>query len=136
MDITAYITLLFSYLLKNSLVNEKRANPKESRFCNDILEYIKNHYTDKVTSKQAASDCFLNHSYFCRKFKENFGMNFSAYLNIYRISVARALLEENKESVSAVSEMCGFDTPAYFSRCFKSHIGVLPQEYKKGKRSL
>lgn len=135
MEITAYITLMFSYLLKNSLVDEKRANPKETRFCSDVLAYISGHYREKITSKQAAEACFLNHSYFCRKFKENFGTSFSAYLNIYRISVARTMLEENSESVSKVSEMCGFDTPTYFSKCFKNYVGVLPFEYKKGKRS-
>ena len=136
MEVTAYITLMFSYLLKNSLVDEKRANPKETKFCSDILAYINEHYKEKITSKQAAEDCFLNHSYFCRKFKENFGMSFSAYLNIYRISVARTMLEENTESISKISEMCGFDTPTYFSKCFKNYVGVLPFEYKKGKRSL
>lgn len=135
MEITAYITLMFSYLLKNSLVDEKRANPKESKFCSDILAYINEHYNEKITSKQVADECFFNHSYFCRKFKENFGMSFSAYLNIYRISVARTMLEENAESVSKISEMCGFDTPTYFSKCFKNYVVVLPIEYKKGKRS-
>lgn len=135
MDITAYITLMFSYLLKNSLVDIKRANPEESRFCSDVLAYINAHYNEKITSKQVAEECFLNHSYFCRKFKENFGISFSSYLNIYRISVARTMLDGNTENIAKVSEMCGFDTPAYFSKCFKNYVGVLPFEYKRGKRS-
>ena len=136
MDVTAYITLVFSYLLKNSLIDKNRANPKETKFCKDILAYISEHYNEKITSKQVADACFFNHSYFCRKFKENFGISFSAYLNIYRISVARNLLEESTESISKISEICGFDTPAYFSKCFKNYVGVLPVEYKKGKRNL
>lgn len=135
MDITAYITLMFSYLLKNSLVNEKRANPEETKFCKDILAYISKSYQEKITSKSIAEELFLNHSYFCRKFKDNFGISFSSYLNIYRISVARAMLEEGIDNISKISEMCGFDTHAYFSKCFKNYVGVLPSEYKKGQKS-
>ncbi len=135
MEVAAYITLMFSYILKNSLIDAKRESPKESEFCGEILEYIRNHYGENITSAHAAEACFLNHSYFCRKFKENFGISFSAYINRYRISVARTMLEENAENISEIAEMCGFDTPTYFSKCFKAHVGVLPVEYKKGKRS-
>ncbi len=131
MEITAYITLMFSYLLKNSLLDKKMDNPRETVFCRKILDYISKHYGEKITSKQGADACFLNHSYFCRKFKENFGISFSDYLNLYRISIARTMLEEGSEKVSRVSEMCGFYTPAYFTKCFKQHIGVSPLEYKK-----
>lgn len=135
MEVPAYITLMFSYLLKNSLVDVKRASPKESKFCTDVMNYIKNHYGEKLTSKKVAEECFLNHSYFCRKFKENFGTSFSSYLNICRISESKRMLEENRDSVALISEKCGFETPTYFSKCFKSYVGVLPVEYKKGKRS-
>ena len=135
MDVTAYITLMFSYLLKNSMVDEK-ISPKENTFCQNVLSFINEHYCEKITSRQAAEACFLNHSYFCRKFKEDFGKSFSAYLNTHRVSVARTMLEESGETVTAISEMCGFETPAYFSKCFKEYTGILPLEYKKGKRSL
>ena len=136
MEVCAYITLLFSYLLKNSLVDAHRTNNKETEFCSNVIDYIKKHYMENITSKQAADACFLNHSYFCRKFKENFGVKFSSYLNIHRISEARKRFEENVETITDISVRCGFETPAYFSRCFKEFVGVSPQEYKKGKRSL
>lgn len=136
MDISAYITLIFSYLVKNSLSDTKTLNPAGTRFCADVTEYIKQHYSENITSKKAADACFLNPSYFCRKFKENFGVSFSSYLNMYRISIAKSMLEEESLSIGTISEMCGFDTPTYFSRCFKQQVGLLPAEYKKGKRGL
>lgn len=136
METTAYITLMFSYLLKNSLIDEKRESPRESSFCSDVLTYINSHYNEITSSKQVAEACFLNHSYFCRKFKENFGINFSAYLNRYRISIARTMLEENAGNIFEISQRCGFETPAYFSKCFKKYVGILPVQYKKGKSSL
>ena len=131
MEIAAYLTLMFSCLIRNSFTYVNYETPKEKGFCGDVMEYINGHYTEKVTSKKIADAFYLNHSYFCRKFKENFGVSFSAYLNRYRMSVARALLEENSENITEISYMCGFDTPTYFSKCFKKHFGVLPSEYKK-----
>ena len=136
METTAYLMLMFSYILKNNLVNTKHKTPVENKFCNMVLADINEHSSEITTSTQVADACFLNHSYFCRKFKENFGVSFSEYLNRYRISVARTMLEEDHHNVSEVSQLCGFETPTYFSRCFKNHVGVLPLEYKKGKRSL
>lgn len=136
MDVTAYITLIFSYLIKNSLLDNKRIAPKQSEFCAAVTGYLKKNYGKNLTSKDMAEVCFLNHSYFCRKFKENFGISFSQYLNIYRISMARKMLEENSGSIAEIAEKCGFETPAYFSKCFKTHIGILPNEYKKSKNSL
>ena len=135
MEITAYITLMFSYIIKNSLTDEKRESPKESDFCSVVLAYINDNYSEITSSKQVAEECFLNHSYFCRKFKENFGISFSAYLNRYRVSVARTMLEEGAGNISEISQRCGFETPAYFSKCFKKLVGVSPVEYKKGKSS-
>lgn len=135
-EISAYITLMFACLLKNTLYNTKRVTPKKCDFCSRVINYISCHYNECLTSKMAAEVCFLNHSYFCRKFRENFGINFTEYLNLYRITIAKGLLEENNGSVSKVASMCGFDTPAYFTKCFKRHIGVSPNDYKKGKCSL
>lgn len=135
MEVSAYITLMFSCLIKHSLIDGRKSNAKESKFCKEVMEYVRKHYGERVSSKQIAERMFLNHSYFCRKFKENFGMGFSNYLNIYRISMARKFLEDGAFNVEQVSELCGFDTPEYFSKCFKKHIGILPGRYQKRKTS-
>ncbi len=136
MEVTAYLMLMFSYILKHNLIDTKCKKPAENKFCFCVLEYINNNYREIATSKQAADACYLNHSYFCRKFRKHFGISFSEYLTRYRISVARTMLEEDKHSISEISHLCGFDTPTYFSKCFKNLVGLLPLEYKKGKRSL
>ena len=133
MDITAYLTLTFSYLIKNSLTNSCVENCKENSFSKDALRYIQNHYMEKITSSQAATECFLNHSHFCRKFKENFGISFSSYLNMYRISVSKGLLEESDKSIASIAQLCGFESSAYFSKCFKELVGISPAEYKNAK---
>ena len=50
---------------------------------------------------------------------------------MYRVSLAKAMLENPALKVSAVAEAVGFLDSAYFSRCFKRLVGVCPSEYKK-----
>lgn len=48
-----------------------------------------------------------------------------------RMERARALLLEDKMSVSEVAYAVGYDNFAYFSRLFKNKVGISPKEYKK-----
>lgn len=125
----AYISLIIGFFVRNSLLKKGTPEIKDT-VCKNILEYVHNHFAENISSKTAAEALFLNQNYFCRKFSKNFGMSFSAYLNIYRISVSRKLLEDGK-SVSDTAFECGFADPMYFSRCFKKYVGILPSEYRK-----
>lgn len=129
MEICSYITLIFACLCKNNHISHFESKMKQSLFCTNVLHFISQNYSDDITSKSAADYFSYNHSYFCRAFKANFGKSFSDYLMMYRISVSRSLLEQGKKSISQVATECGFNSPSYFARCFKKHLGILPSEY-------
>lgn len=130
MEVTSYITLIFTYLIKSGLIEKQNYN-KSNDFCTLIIDYIKNHYHENITSKQASTALNFNQSYFCRNFKLNFGTSFSAYLNAYRISVSRRFLEESKKNITQIAYDVGFSSPASFTKSFKQQMGILPSEYKK-----
>lgn len=44
----------------------------------------------------------------------------------------RLLKEEPQYNVSEISYKLGFNSPRYFSRCFKTFYGVSPQNYRRG----
>ena len=58
----------------------------------EVLHYIEENLASPLSTKMICEKFSYNETYFCRKFKENFGMSFSAYLNIYRISMEEPLL--------------------------------------------
>ena len=43
----------------------------------------------------------------------------------------RIFYVENGESVSAVTEKCGFSSTAYFIKKFREHYGTSPLKYRK-----
>ncbi|MBO5911988.1 MAG: helix-turn-helix transcriptional regulator [Clostridia bacterium] len=102
---------------------------KEQKFSKEVLDYIEEHFSEDISSKELAEMFSYDHSYFCRKFKLLFSQKFSDFLNGYRVSKAKELLKT--KSVSSAAVDCGFQNISYFSRVFKAVTGMTPSEFKK-----
>lgn len=129
-QITAYLSLMFTHMMKYNLTKKAPPISRNTAFCAAVLAYVKSHYRENITSRQLAEAISHNHSYFCRKFAKNFGQSFSEYLTVYRISVSKKYLEEGRENISQIALLCGFSSHTYFSKCFKKYVGILPSEYR------
>lgn len=127
----ANISLMIGHLIRNNLLLDNVSRHDNTVFCDRIHQYISENYHIDISSKQAAMAMNFNQSYFCRTFKKNFGMTFSEYLNFYRVSASKQMLEENKKSMSDIAFSCGFVNTEYFSRSFKKYLGIPPTAYKK-----
>ena len=72
-----------------------------------------------------------------RRFIEAMGITPAEYLTSIRISYAKKLLADNSEnrlSLSTIGAMCGYFDSRYFSRIFKSNVGISPGDYSKRKK--
>jgi len=61
-------------------------------------------------------------------------LNFSDFVNSYRIEEVKERIESGKYkkyTVSAIAEQCGFNSKTTFYRAFKKSMGVSPSEYFK-----
>ena len=79
--------------------------------------------------------------YFVRKGVKGVYVNGSSGECIYQnVEDKKIVLEnvmkaaEGKLTVSEVAFAVGYDNFTYFSRLFKNKVGVMPKEYKKGKK--
>jgi len=68
---------------------------------------------------------------FTRRFRQALGMTPNQYLQDLRIENGRDLLKSTDLSVQDVAENVGYRDTAYFSRVFKSKVGLTPTEYRK-----
>jgi AraC-like DNA-binding protein len=101
---------------------------------NKILEYINNHLNLPINLNDIACLVGLNASYFCRVFKEKYGISPMHYINILRLEKAKGLLLHSELNISEIADNVGFQTVHYFSRFFKSKVKISPSEYKtRGK---
>ena len=94
-------------------------------------EYMKENLADKLTTKELAKRFGYSQEHFCRLFKEVTQFTPMQYLKVFRLERAMHLLNENKYSISEISELCGFADPNYFTRCFKAFFGTTPTQMQR-----
>lgn len=63
-----------------------------------------------------------------RLFKKNLDCSPSRYYLRLRLSRARQLLKQTSLTVIEIASMCGFVSTPHFSKCYRSHLGVMPKE--------
>ena len=96
----------------------------------DIAAYIREHYTEELSMQDVARAMNYSDAYFCKLFKQCFKVNFSAWLNEFRVEKAKELLTATRLSVREVSIACGYADANYFARVFKRITGMTPSEYR------
>lgn len=101
-----------------------------------VIEWLDLHYKEKITLADAARVAGLTEKYFSRYFKRHVSMNFIEYLYRTRVRFAAQLIDTTNMSLKEVAYSTGFATGAHFSRVFKQYMGISPQEYARGIRTL
>lgn len=131
LTVKAELQLFFSilYPYRTGLADMPAA--KNTEKIKNILNYIQNHYPEKITIRDAAFQAGYSSSHFMRFFKEYAGQTFVEYLLDYRLTAAARLLSETNEPVSAIAPECGFENLSYFCRCFRKKYGIQPSGMRK-----
>ncbi len=97
------------------------------RACTYILE----HSSEKLTLGDVARECFSNKTYLSHIFKVETGMSFIDYVSMVKCERAKKMIRETDLKMFEIADKLGFDDSEYFSRSFKSGVGMSPSEYKK-----
>ncbi len=88
------------------------------------------------TVQQMEENLAMSRSSFNRKVKALLQTTPNEYLRAKRISLAAKMLEQGNLHISEVCYAVGFNSPSYFSKCFKETYGKLPLEYAKDVRNM
>lgn len=110
---------------------DKRASLAHEDLLKPAIQYIEEHYSEKITLRQLANVCNVSESYFSRLFSKSHGKNVTQYINDMRITKAKLLLSNPDMTVNYIARVCGYDDSSYFIKCFKKMNGVTPHEYSK-----
>lgn len=113
--------------------------PQQAKENSDILilnlrYFISDKLSDEITLQMLADEVNFSKAYFIKRFRILFGMSPIRYVNLCRIERAKLLMEQTELPLSEIALKCGFASPHYFSRTFRSFEGVPPQEYRQAKK--
>lgn len=91
----------------------------------NALQYIEEHYNEKITLTQVAEKTYVSQWHLSKLLNKEEGKNFSEILNCIRIRHAKELMKEPAYRLADIAELVGFTDVTHFSRVFKKMKGFL-----------
>lgn len=124
----------FWTILKNSFVMEdaEDAEQDELRLIFDRIEsYILTHLNRPLTLNELTEKFYVSVSTLCNLFRDYSGKSFVEYVTSLRVERAREFMRTYPKMLNKeIAELVGYPDQNYFSRVFKSVMGVSPTEYR------
>ena len=112
--------------------NIKSLNVGDEKFLNLLMDYTEKEWTNAAfNSSDFSKNLGYSKSQLYRKIIALTGKSPNSFIKDYRLEKALQLLNKNANNISETAFKTGFNSPAYFSKCFMDNFGILPSEYIK-----
>jgi AraC-like DNA-binding protein len=98
------------------------------------IEDMENNFETLDGISAVADKLGISCSHFTREFTRETGINPIKYLTNTRIQNAMQLLQNTTLSINEIAANCGFSCGNYFSKTFKKHMKLSPQEFRNERR--
>lgn len=125
-DLTAGVAV------KRALISlaRSRAGGKHRSPIERSLAYIKASYTDNIRIPHLAAMDGLSVSRYNAVFRAQTGTSPTGFITGLRLEHACTLLSSTDLPIGNIGTMVGYTDNHFFSKIFKSHIGLSPKEYR------
>ena len=118
-----------------SLINPQLMDALKGKILDTIL--VGKKYKDKnYSAKQLAADLGTNTRYISAVVNVRFHMNYTSFINKFRIEEAMSLLTDKRYhdlNMEDISDMVGFSNRQSFYASFYKFNGITPRDYKMQK---
>jgi AraC-like DNA-binding protein len=92
----------------------------------DALEYVERSFGEGINDAMVAERLGLSTSHFRHLFKQATRQPFHQYMLALRLEKSREMILQTDMGIAEISQMCGFASPAHFSRVFSGRFGAAP----------
>lgn len=113
------------------ITKDEKLNSVHLEHIETTMNYILSNLEQPLTLDDLAKEASMSRSYFSTMFRTLNGISVWNYITKQRIDRAQHLLENTGDSITEISEKCGFNNIANFNRAFKKATGKAPREYRK-----
>ncbi|WP_261344854.1 helix-turn-helix domain-containing protein [Rubripirellula obstinata] len=126
-------TLLLQLAAFLSRCYNQTHNPKSKSLLRiaETIAHIERHYSDPISLDELIEMSGMSRRNFLRAFESTMGHSPIKYLIRIRIRQACKLLERDDLSITQIAMQVGFSDSNYFSRQFRSLMGLTPRNFRK-----
>lgn len=100
-----------------------------------FLQYVEEHLAEQPSLSAFAESEHCSVSYMSRFLRKNLNQSFQDFVTRMRFRRACRLIAAGGKRMIDVCEECGFSDYRYFSNCFKKHLGMTPEQYRRTRPS-
>ncbi len=112
------------------LLVKKYSLKKYSLFVSRAITLVQYDLTADLSLATIASKLNVNASYLSDLFHREYGITLTDYVAKERIEYAVHLLKNTKKAVQEIAAECGILDASYFTKLFKKHFGMTPNQYR------
>ena len=102
----------------------------EERLAADICAYLETRLEENVSMDDLCAQFHYGKSRLSAVFHAVTGESVMHWYQARRMEEARRLLLEGNDSIAEIATKLHFDSPQYFSRCFRRVVGVCPRDFR------
>jgi len=122
---------LLIFKQSRSMLAEKRKYNKNNDKIKQMMVYIHEHYSEKISVSELAAAAFLSERECFRVFRECLHMTPVEYIRSYRLQIASQMLARGQDSVTVISHACGLGSSSFCGKVFREYAGCTPLEYRR-----
>ena len=103
-------------------------NIKENPAFEHLVEYIREHFAQKITLDMLSKKFGFSKNYICGLFSKYYDTSLTCFLTELRMEHAKKLLSDRNRLIKEVAADCGYSDYYKFFRAFKAFYGKSPKE--------
>ena len=100
-----------------------------------VINYIAEHYTEKIYIEDLCSIIMVSPDYFTKMFRDSIGKTPIGYINGIKVNYSMKLLIGTDKTIAEIADEIGFYNANYFHKIFKQYMGVSPLAYRKANKN-
>lgn len=101
------------------------------KYLRKATKYISENYSHLLTAEKVAENAGVSQNYLNKLFSDEFSMTINEYINHYKITKAKLLLEKTNVPIAQIAAQVGYKNKQSFNKNFFRHVGMTPRAYKK-----
>lgn len=117
------------FLLLRNIISKYKS--PTNKLISTTYYHVLNNIDKKISLESISKLVYVNKSYLSYIFKQETNQYFIDFLTEVKMDRAKILLMDRKNRIYQISNQIGYSDSEYFSKVFKSKVGVSPSEYRR-----